>query len=108
MQKKKGKGMGPPPTETVPMTEALKQRRARRKSNDVKIWEERLFLASGVASPYWTEFQKNLDFYMGKQLDRLNLADQLLLRDQFIIVNRILASLAAENAAMMWKLPWFK
>lgn len=94
----------------------MKQQRKRRKrQNDVRVWQNRLRLAEGHAGPYMREFQRNEDFYAGKQLGSGDWMDDwafddiaaMLRSGRVLIVNRILAALAAQNANIMWRVPHF-
>lgn len=89
--------------------EAIKARQTRKtKTQEVKIWESRLALARNVAKPYLDTYQRNLAFYVGKHFDAEDEADQLFLRNKVLVVNRMLPTLASQNAQIMWKLPWFR
>lgn len=72
-------------------------------------------MAEGHHEPFWHEFQRNEDFYVGKQLGHGSWMDDWSFDDihammrsgRILIVNRILAALAAQNSSIMWRIPHF-
>lgn len=96
------------------VNEVLEERsRSRRKTKDVRFWEERLRFAKRVAEPYMDEYGKNLDYYVGKQqpvyqstkATRGMVPNQAM--ENMLVVNRILPSLASQNAQIAWRVPWW-
>jgi hypothetical protein len=91
------------------------RRKGRKRADDIKIWQSRIRMAEGHHQPFWSEFVRNEEFYVGKQLGHGDWMDdwafdeiQSFLRSgRVLIVNRILASLAAQNSNIMWKIPHF-
>lgn len=96
------------------MQEALEERtRSKRKTKDVRIWEERLRFAKRVAEPYFDEYGKNLDYYVGKQQPVFQTSRSTRgmvpnhSMENMLVVNRILPSLASQNAQIAWRIPWW-
>jgi len=81
----------------------------------VKLWENRVRLSEAHATPFWEEFKRNEEFYVGQQLGSPGIPENLRLEEleafmregKVLIVNRVLAALAATNANIMWKIPHF-
>lgn len=97
------------------VNEVLQERaKSRRKTRDVRFWEERLNFARRVAEPYLDEYGKNLDYYVGKQQPVYESQRATrgmvpnLAMENMLVVNRILPSLASQNAQIMWRVPWWQ
>jgi len=92
----------------------LKEKKSkRRKQNDVVQDETFIRMAESQSENYYKTFQRNVDFYVGKQnpgfswdweIDDWEYGDPT---EKRIVVNRILAVIASQNANMMWRNPWF-
>lgn len=97
------------------MNEFLTERsKAKRKTRDVRYWEERLNFGRRVAEPYLDEYAKNTDYYVGKQAPvfQQDSGSRSMTpnmgQENMLIVNRILPSLASQNAQIMWRIPWWQ
>ena len=72
-------------------------------------------MAEGHHEPFWREFGRNEEFYVGKQMGAGDWMDDWAFDDinalvrsgRVLIVNRILAALAAQNSNIMWRIPHF-
>lgn len=85
-------------------------KRAARRQNEVILWENRLKHADNVAEDYYKEYDRNLEFFVGKQLDDIDLdrGGVPFTSGNTLIVNRILASIASQQANIMPRVPWFR
>lgn len=89
-------------------------RKGQKRQDDVKIWERRIDLADRASEDKVKEFERNVAFYIGYQLGDADWSDDYAFSDmetyarsgKVLIVNRILAALAAQNASIMWRQPW--
>jgi hypothetical protein len=91
------------------------KRKGKKRQIELRVIESRLRMAEGHHEPFWYEFQRNEEFYVGKQLGHGNWMDDWAFDDihamarsgRVLIVNRILAALAAQNSSIMWRIPHF-
>jgi len=114
-RKKKTRASIPPGSGRAGLANArLKDtRKGRRRQNDVRLDETFVRMAEAQSENYFKTFQRNIDFYVGKQnpgftwdweIDDWDYGDPT---EKRIVVNRILAVLASQNAQIMWQIPWF-
>lgn len=91
-------------------------RKGKRRSSDVRVWQNRIRRGLKFLEPAYEDGLRNRQFYIGEQLTRESCASDAEYRHVMkmaeggdtIMVNRILASLAAQNSALLWKHPWHK
>ncbi len=88
--------------------------KGRKRQNDVILWENRIQLSEQMYEDFNNEVQRNVDFYRGHQLGSGNDTSDAAFSNlaayarsgRVLVVNKILASLAAQNSAIMWRRPW--
>ena len=89
-------------------------KKGKRRHNDVIQDEAFVRMSEAQSENYYKTFQRNIDFYVGKQnpgfswdweIDDWDYGDP---SEKRIVVNRILAVMASQNANMMWQQPWFQ
>lgn len=91
-------------------------RKGKRRSNDVRIWQNRIRRGLKAQEAAYEDGRRNKMFYIGSQLTReacssdqeYNHVLKMAEGGDFIQVNRVLASMAAQNSALLWKHPWHK
>lgn len=94
---------------TSVVAEAIAERRkARVKTDEVRIWDERIALSLRESSHYYEQWQRNLLYYVGQQEGYYNEKEAIRLRQSLLIVNRLMPALAAQNARLMPRIPWFR
>lgn len=104
----------PKKKETEDFAQATKElTKGRKRQNDVILWENRIRLSEETYRDFNQEIARNLDFYRGHQLGASSGSDAdfgelsaYARSGRVLIVNKVLASLAAQNSAIMWRRPW--
>jgi hypothetical protein len=87
------------------------RKRPRNRTDEVKIWEQRIDLGVREAKDYMLDFAANACAYVGKPWSEVeNQTDAIMaaLKSYSISVNRTLPSVAAQNAQLMPRIPWFR
>lgn len=85
-------------------------------SSGVRMWKERGHRGIRDNRPYYQDVKRNLVFYVGNQMKRESTGSEaewemvmkMMEGGDFLQVNRVLASLAAQNSSLLWKNPWHK
>lgn len=95
-------------TPTGMMADVIRERAGKESHNDVGLWEDRIAIAEAVYAPYGDVFQKNLDFYVGQQWSQSEAVGATLEKRTLLTINRVLPILAAQNAQIMFRLPWWR
>jgi hypothetical protein len=85
-------------------------------TSNVRMWKERAHRGIRDNRPYYQDVKRNLVFYVGNQMKRESTGSEaewemvmkMMEGGDFLQVNRILSSLAAQNSSLLWKNPWHK
>lgn len=92
------------------LAKAISERRVRVKTDELKIWEQRIDFGRRESQDFQEDCARNLLAYIGKNWEDTGLAAEeiaVALRNYTLHVNRILPSLASQNAQIMPRIPWF-
>ncbi|HZL93936.1 MAG TPA: hypothetical protein VFB99_09840, partial [Vicinamibacterales bacterium] len=91
-------------------------RKGKRRSNGVRQWQTRLHLSTQAMEGDLEEARRNTAFYIGHAMDRDACANEwewdsvrkMLAGGDYLNINRILATLASQNSAILWRNPWHR
>ena len=91
-------------------------RKGKKRNNGVRIWENRIRRGIKGMQGVYEDSARNRLFHVGEQMSREACGSdseyahvmKMMQGGDFLQVNRILASLAAQNSSLLWKHPWHR